>query len=70
MWKQACFLGRISNFILAIIISILEMLLLSLLAVPVFIVISLVWCVAFADDWRAKWIRYRYKKLYEKIRRT
>ena len=59
-----------SNSILVIIISILEMLLLSLLAVPAIIVISLVWCRAFADDWRAKWIRYRYKKLYENVRRT
>ncbi len=47
----------------------LEMLLSILLAVPAIVVISLVWCVVFADDWRAKWIRFRYKKFYEKIRR-
>jgi hypothetical protein len=70
MRKQTCFLGRTSNSILVTIISILEMLLSFLLAVLVFTVISLVLCVAFADDWRAKWIRHRYKKLYEKIRRT
>jgi DNA-binding helix-hairpin-helix protein with protein kinase domain len=67
--EAVVFLGMMPNFILVITISILEVLLSGLLAVPAIIVISLVWCVVFADDWRAKWIRYKYKKLYEKIRR-
>ncbi|MDH5268255.1 MAG: hypothetical protein OEW62_11360 [Candidatus Bathyarchaeota archaeon] len=45
----------------------MQMLLSFLLAVSAIIAITLIWCVVFADDWRAKWIRYRYKKLYEKI---
>ncbi len=57
------------NNISMIVISIMQMLLSFLLAVTAIMVITLIWCVVFADDWRAKWIRYRYQKLYEKIAR-
>ena len=57
-----------SDFVLVIKISTLEIVLSILLAIPLVILVSLLPCVLFPDDWRAKWIRDRYKKLYKKIR--